>query len=265
MKYAKLIKLGGELISASGADYTDYKGFLICPECGEAVFLRKSHVRGESIITDAFVHHKAIPEVSVCEARVSRYDYDAETVKAIQQKAKGQRLAKLRVSMWKFIKSSAVCNFCNWPAAVKEVKEFQMLADVVKFADDSVMQNLELLTKMMPTILEDIQGNADKVGILDAVAKTRLIGFTTSRKRDWRLHSQIAIEALDFFTTDSMTEVKLRLLSYICNPSYYLILNSYNWIDEDMETDNWRLNFVGHILSTLCLIFASIDWIKWEI
>lgn len=261
MQYAKLIKLGGELIAATEADYSDYKGFLVCPECGEPVFLRKAHKRGEAIIGDAFIHHKAIPEVSICEARVGRYDQ--QTVQAIQAQARGQRLAKLRVSLWKFIKSSAICDFRNWASAVREAKEYQMIEEVVQFADDSATQNLELLAKMMPIILDDIRDNANEVDILEPVATTRLVQFTKSRKRDWMLHSRIATEALGFLLTDGMKESRWRMLSYISNPLYYSMLNRYDWIDEDMATKHWRLNFAKHILCTMCLIFASIDWISW--
>ena len=144
MQYAKLLKLGGQVIEASSADYEDYKGFLLCPECGESVFLRKAYQRGESIVKSAFVHHRAIPEVSKCELRVGSYSLD--DIKAFASQARGQRLASLRVSMWKYLKTTMAINLKQWSFFVSQAKQ-GLLKEVVDYGVEVLANNVAFIVE----------------------------------------------------------------------------------------------------------------------
>lgn len=102
MKYAKAMKLGGELVSADECNYDDFKRLVpLCPECSEPVFLRKGSDRvstkGKKFkIPQHWSHFDSVSEEqkASCEARVSAYT--EKDRQRIASKARGQRLKWLQ-------------------------------------------------------------------------------------------------------------------------------------------------------------------------
>lgn len=125
MQWAILTSAGGQPIHASKADYSDYKGFLKCEECRKPVFLRKEHQRKGYNVQAAFIHQEAIPEISICEKRVGKYN--KERVEQLATKAKGQRLNKLKVSMWKYLKRNITANLKDWSKYVNDAKKIGII------------------------------------------------------------------------------------------------------------------------------------------
>lgn len=263
MKFAKLIKLGGELIEAAKADYDDYRGFLICPECGEPVFLRKHHKRGNVEIPDAFIHHKLSESTALCEARVN--SYKIERIKGLASKAREQRLRKLQVSLWKYLKMNLSINLSQWSQHVRFAKETKILKEVVEYGEELTTYlsdficnyGLEKTSKLIiekdiSTIFEIVDPRREKI----------INDFLNSRKRDWELHCKITSEALELFiNSKSMKEIRFRLLACLCNPK--ILDEAYpELLDLDMATDEWKDKFKSYLSASIIFLFLMIDWIE---
>ncbi|GFE72125.1 hypothetical protein [Chroococcus sp. FPU101] len=259
MRYAKLVKLGGELIEAKVANYPDYHGFLRCPECGEPVFLRKTHQRGNIIIPDAFVHHKAVAEISVCELRVGQYDN--ENVIAQNAIARGQRLSQLKISLWKYLKTSLAFNFKHWSSYVADTKRVKMFQEIVQYGQEVIKCNHDfIINSTLPRCSDLILSNDERVAISPSMKKT-IETFLKKRSRDWKLHIQITSEALDLFIdSPSMLEIRYRLCCCLCHPK---ILESMpELLDLDASTDEWRQKFLAYLTLQIVFAFLLIDWIS---
>ena len=258
MRYANLVKLGGELVEASQSDYEDYKGFLRCPECGEPVFLRKAHKRGETSIPDAFIHHKAVPEISACEFRVGRYS--PEDVAASRAKAKGQRLVKLTVSLWKFLKTTLSIDLKSWSSYVQDAKRIKFLGEVVQYGEEVLETNQSfILDNTFPRITELLAQRDEKIAISPQM-RSRVEKFLTARSRDWRLHCQISQEALELsLKSSAMKEIRHRLCCCLCHPKVLEAMPEL--LDLDAATDEWRQKFVAYMTLQVTFVFLLVDWI----
>lgn len=258
MRFASLVKMGGELIVASQADYEDYKGFLRCPECGEPVFLRKSHTRGNREIGDAFVHHRAVPEVSVCELRVG--NYTNADVAASRTKAKGQRLAKLKISLWKFLKTGLTVNLKSWSTYVKEAKDYEFLGQVANYGKEVIEGNKDfILDSTLPRAAEVLRTRDERLAISPQM-QLNIEQFLNQRARDWQLHCQIAREALELFIeSPSMGEIRHRLCCCLCNPK--TLQNMPELLDLDTATPEWKQKFVAYMTLQVVFVFLLVDWV----
>lgn len=267
MQYAKLTKLGGVQISAQDADYEDYKGFLKCLECSEPVFLRKAHKRKPKGISNteqveveaAFVHHKAVPEVSVCIDRVGRYT--KEDVEAARNASKNQRLQRLIVSLWKMLKTTLSIDLKNWSALVQDVKKNSFLNEVVGYALDILDKNQEfILESTFSRVAELIKEKDPAIGITPE-AEAMVNSFLKARSRSWELHCQISKEALELFLKSSaMKEIRYRLCCCLAHPkSLEAIPELLDW---DTATPEWRSRFVAHITLYVTFVFLMVDWIE---
>lgn len=134
MKWAKILSLGGQLISADAAGYDDYKNILVCPECNEAVFLRGASIRHiktgdrvqESRVPAHFVHHAFIEgRTRTCSQRVGEYDEAA--IERKQSEARNQRAKLLEFYLWKYLKKNAGLRsaqfFSEAPALLKRSRK----------------------------------------------------------------------------------------------------------------------------------------------
>lgn len=258
MKYAKLIRLGGELIEASNADYSDYKGFLRCPECDEPVFLRKSHQRGNVPVPDAFVHHKAVPQVSACEMRVGKYD--SVTVQQKRSQAHGQRIRKLQISLWKFLKQNLAVSLRGWEKYVHDVKRVPFLGEVVDYGKQVLEGNqVFILEDTLSNVSELLRMQDERIGISPEMEKT-ITTFIKVRSRDWQLHSMVAKEALDLFLkSPTMAENRHRLCCCLCHPTVLQAMPEL--LDLDAATEEWRSKFVAYITLQVVFVFLMVDWI----
>ncbi|HEY9811303.1 MAG TPA: hypothetical protein V6D13_18415 [Halomicronema sp.] len=262
MRYATLTSLGGELIEASQADYEDYKSFLRCPECGEPVFLRKRHKRGTTEILDAFIHHKAIPEVSICENRVGKYD--AQTVRYSREKARGQRLSTLRLSMWKFLKTNLAVNLKNWSASVKYAETNLLAKEMAAYGEEVLIANTNFfINHTFPKIAESFRNQDERI-IISLEIKQSVEAFLKIRERDWQLHYKITQEALELFLSpSSMREIRHRIC---CMFSFPKILECYpELLTLTINTDEWRRFYIHSLFFFISIIFLTVDWIKiWD-
>lgn len=259
MKFAKLTKLGGDLISASEADYIDYAGFLRCPECDEPVFLRKAHSRGETAIPDAFVHHKAVPEISACQLRVG--NYSPEYVANVNAQARGQRLHKLQLSMWKFLKRNLAVSFKSWSAAVRDAKEWPFLGEVVKYGEEVLESNRGyIISTVLPTTAELLSDRDPHIQVAPG-AEAMIDTFLKGRSRDWQRHCAITEDALDLFlSAKALAEVRHRFCCCLCHLN---VLKGYpNLLDLDTATLEWKEQFVAFLTLYVTLVFLSVDWIS---
>jgi hypothetical protein len=259
MRYAILASLGGELIEAEKADYSDYFGFLKCPACGEPVFLRKAHKRLGLDIPASFVHHKAIPEVSICENRVN--GYSREDFERYSQQAKGQRLQKLSISMWKYLKTNLTIDLNMYSWCKAQVKKFNLYRIVTAYGLEVVKQiDSYILNEVFPIMSELIKNQNSQIWFDDSV-KAKFTDFIKNRSRDWALHEKIASEALQFFlTAESMKEARYKLILCACHPKSMNYPGS-KLLDLKMDSDRWRVAFVSYISILLSFIFLSVDWI----
>ncbi|MBD6620152.1 hypothetical protein FNW02_31265 [Komarekiella sp. 'clone 1'] len=259
MKYATLGKLGGELIIADEADYNDYKGFLKCPNCKEPVFLRKSHIRNEIQIPSSFVHHKAVKEVSACELRVGRYT--KQDVEIISAKAKGQRLDKLRISLWKYLKHNLTISLKSWSKSAEDVKKVKLLSEVVDYGKEILEGNVEFILDNTLPRTEILLSEKDPLIAITTEAKPFFDTFLKENKSNWKLHCKVAREALELFlSSQSMKEIRQRMLCCLCHPTALQSLPEL--LDLDTETPEWKEKFTAYLTLQITFIFLTVDWIK---
>lgn len=261
MKYAKLVRLGGELIPATEADYQDYEGFLRCPQCGEPVFLRKAHQRGTSLVPAAFIHHKAV-EGDECELRISRYS--TEHIAQQNAIAKGQRLNKLRVSMWRFLKFNAAMDLKRYSKMVTECKKYHFIAETVDYGlkclspEVNIQFTLDTIERMSQLLLD----GDERIVATREDDKKVLDNFIKSRKRDWRLHTRIAKECCELFLSSTeMSELRYRLMCCFCNPQSMAMMWD-DLLDLDRATEEWRSIFFSYLTLEVALLFLTVDWIS---
>lgn len=271
--YAVLPRLGGELISAASADYEDYKGLLRCPECGEEVFLRAAHTRRGQEVSAAFVHRKAIAEVSVCELRVGRYG--ADEVEAQAGKARGQRIQSLRKKLWEYLEQNLSANLRIWRKCKKDCeKKYRgdatnsSMAEFVDFGYDALIGNAEFMLSDRLDVLADllfrqVSGKLARGEARIAIsphAQGLFQEFVGSHQRDWSLHVKIAREAFEVFLGYRMDQLQRRLCYCLCHPSYLEALPEL--MDLDASTDEWRGKFVSYLTLQVTFVFLTTDWIK---
>lgn len=259
MRYAKLLKLGGEIIEAAQADYSDYKGFLRCPECGEPVFLRATHYRQGRFVEAAFVHYRAIPEVSMCELRIG--NYSPQEVARRNAIARGQRLQKLRISFWKILKTNLGMDFKQWATYVREAKEIPFFGQVVEYGKLILVENPKfILDDTFPRIAEMMRTRDKRIAI-DNGMESVVEGFMDKTARDWPLHCQIAKEALDFFLHSQELEmIQFRLAACLSHPSVLMRIDE-SMINLDTATKEWRGKFAAYLTLQICFVFLMIDWL----
>lgn len=235
MKYASLTRIGGELIAADDADYSDYFGFLKCPECYELVFLRKAFVRGDGVKVQAsFVHHKAVPELSFCELRVGQYSQ--KDVEAKNSQAREQRLRSLRLHMWKYLK----CSYLN----------FFKYHELHKKYHSSYLQNhnYQAIYKLATLKVENNYYN--NVGIQEFIENSTHPDFDQlfSQKiqqgnfdYNLTLHHKIAYEVFKLLTTSQgFVSIREKFIISLMTNQYCL-----KTIIESLEIPNPQLKNVG--------------------
>lgn len=259
MEFAILTKIGGELIPASKADYQDYYGFLKCPVCNEPVFLRKSHLRNGKEITASFVHHKAVPEISACELRVGKYSQ--EDIETFAAKAKKQRLQKLNISMWKYLKTNMSVHFRGYNQVQNHTKGNPTFAFLLDYADQCLMNNSDLIVdEFIPVLGKMLKNQDDDIGIITQ-ALSQFNQFLNDLKSDWELHQKIVQESAELFLSPPMKEIRYRVLTVLCYPGNMQLLNR-DLVTLNMQTESWQKLFSNYLTHQICLIFLSVNWIK---
>lgn len=259
MKYAVLCKLGGELVAAVDADYDDYKGFLRCPDCKEPVFLRKSYIRNKIQIPSSFVHHKAIPEVSNCELRVGKYTI--QDVENISAKAKGQRLKKLQISLWKYLKHNSTIDLKSWSKDAEDVKKIKFLGELVDYGMKILKNNTQLILDHALPRIGILLIEKDPHIVIMPGKQPLIDAFLKNYKSNWTLHCKIASEALDLFlSSQSMREIRYRMLCRLCHPTALQIMPKL--LKLDIRTVKWKEEFSGYLVTQIVSIFLTVGWIK---
>lgn len=259
MQYAIFTKIGGELIPASKADYQDYYGFLKCPVCNEPVFLRKSHLRNGKEITASFVHHKAVPEISTCELRVG--NYSKEDIEIFAAKARNQRLQKLNISMWKYLKTNMSVHFRGYNQVKDKTKGNPAFEFLLNYADECLMNNSDLIVdEFIPVLGKMLKTQDDDIGIIKQTLG-QFNEFLNDLKSDWELHEKIAKEAAKLFLSPAMKEIRYRVLTVLCYPGNMQLLDK-DLVELKMGTEKWQQIFGNYLTQQICLIFLSVNWIK---
>lgn len=258
MKHAKLLSLGGEIITAGEADYSDYYGLMVCPNCHEPVFLRKGFMRKETEVEATFVHHKAVPEISICENRVG--SYSRQQVEALASEAKNQRLRSLNISMWKYLKTNLAVNLSHWSYDLKFSKSKPILVKLNKLAYDALeMNGAEFFIHTLEQRAELLFNRDPLIAIAPGHASI-MENFLKGKDRLQSLHVKVSGEALEVFFTAPMKEVRIRLLAVLCSPKclqYYPDL-----MDEDTSTKEWKLKFISYLTLQVAFTFLTVDWLK---
>lgn len=259
MKYAILVKLGGELIAAEYADYEDYKGFLKCPICREPVFLRKAYTRKNIQVPSSFVHHKSIPEISVCELRVGKYT--KQDIQIIATTARNQRLTKLKISMWKYLKYNLAISLKSWSNHAKDAKKVKLLGDIIDYGMQVLENNIQFILENTLPRTEILFKNTDtRIAIIPEM-QPFFDAFLKENKSNWQLHCKIAKEALELFLiSNSMKEIRYRLLCCLCHPT--VLQSMPELLDLDTETDEWRQKFLAYLTLQITFVFLTVNWIK---
>jgi len=282
MKHAKLLSLGGMIISAEEADYSDYHRLLICAHCHELVFFRRGFTYNKSSnrpgrlgksqeskfihasfyaktgfkTKDLEVYSLSVPyttqDVSTCKDVID--NYTSEELEALQRESAAIRLNTLTTSMWDCLKTNLAVNLNTWDEDLKlsQMKLMKALAEVNKLG-------LDIIEKYSPELLIQ-QLHATAVILEDNIPDIRLLNsFAKGKDRSWSLHTKISVEALEVFLTPSMREVRIRLLAVLCNIKR---LSLFALIDEDITTLEWKDSFTSYLITQVVLIFLTIDWLK---
>ncbi|MBD2295112.1 hypothetical protein H6G06_16900 [Anabaena sphaerica FACHB-251] len=259
MKYALLTKIGGELIEASKADYQDYYGFLKCPVCNEPVFLRKGHLRNGKEIQASFAHHRAVPEISTCELRVG--NYSKEDIEVFAAKARNQRLQKLNISMWKYMKTNISVNFSGYEQIRNRAKGNTTFGYLLDYGDECLLNNNDLIVDEFISVFSKMLRNQ---GDYITIIKERLgmlNQFLNDLTSDWELHEKITKEAAELFLSPPMKEIRYRVLTVLCYPDNMQLLNR-DLVKLNMQTEAWQKLFSNYLNQQICLILLSVNWIK---
>lgn len=263
MKHATLTSLGGELIEASGSDYSDYRRLLRCPNCGEPVFWRSGYLRDGLEVQPTFVHHKAVPEVSACESRVGAYS--KSEIERRAGEARGQRISHLRLYMWRFIRSGLAVDVMQFAKSVHLAKLNEQVREVVAFAMDNLEINIEFMTGHILNTLSDAFMTGEGLEYGNGKTEQSLRGLTGLRRAVWPLHLRITKEAMGLFLqSPTMAELRRRLCCCLCDPR---LLEAYNpqLLDLDMATDEWREMFAKYLMMEVAMQFLTVDWVGiWE-
>ena len=279
MRYAKLIKLGGEYIAAEDADYDDYKGFLTCPECGEPVFLRKAHQRKNAHIADAFVHHKAVPSIELCELRVSRYS--TEYIRGKNAESRGQRLAVLQSDLFLILQHSVFAQEVTQheyeytlKGLKRGAKRNPLFSQLIKNLVSSLLKEksfLNLLERLKSTeektmmieyyslFLKDLEGiimvkdMSGETKIHDVRKKYGDIGKIRAKeeKKLENLGIKIMGEALDIFLCSQMNQTRSEILYLVLHPVFLERAKNTKWFK-----NNSNLQMVNDFLN-------PINYEKW--
>jgi hypothetical protein len=259
MRYAILVKLGGEILDAQEADYDDYKGFLKCPECREPVFLRKAFIRNDIEVSASFVHHKAVAELSICELRVGKYSQT--DVEIISTKVKGQRIQKLKISIWKFLKRNLTINLKAYPKFVSDAKRIKFLIDVIDYGMEILDSNVSfILDSTLPRVEILFQEKDPRIGIVPEM-QSYFDAFLEQNKNSWKLHYKITKEALELFLSSQyMKDIRHRLLCCLCHPT--TLQSVPELLDLNAETREWREKFTAYLTLQITFVFLTVDWVN---
>lgn len=215
MFLAKSMRFAGQIVKASECDYNDYKKLgLLCPECGELVFLVRPKTRTikgkEYKVLPYFSHFKQSKEIAkVCELRVS--NYSEKEIKKALAKAQGQRYRFFERWFWNLM--------CQVPLTseglpvesltslhdklYKESSLYAKKSDNYTLLLATILQDKRLKKHLLDTLrnsFENTEFNTDLVpeqdrqSILDYISKLK-------HKLDLDLHLQICSEAMDFLVS----------------------------------------------------------------
>lgn len=255
MKYAILTSLGGELIDAADAKYSDYiERFLDCPICSEAVFLRKASKRNGKPVRAAFIHRKGGGDI--CELRVKAYSL--EDVQKLASESRGQWLEKLKKKMWNYLTTTAIVNMNQWSKMVKEVKEIQFYANLAKNAQKILHLQNERACNRIDEFSRVFKKNSNSVIKIQSQAVKK---FLKQRKRDWALHLKITKETFKLFVkSPQLLDIQERIACFLCHPEV-LKLEPQLW-HLDVDQKEWQKEFLEYIEARLIMIFLTVDWIK---
>lgn len=259
MKYAKLSKIGGELIEASEADYEDYKGFLKCPVCGDTVFLRKQHTSKGTTIRAAFIHHKAIPEISICELRIG--GYGREDVEREAGKARGQRLNKARVSLWKYLRTNQVIDLSSWAFYKKDMNETKGRRSLIEYANLVIDVNKEAIIDIYLPTSEEIILKDEGFKIALDEQRQRVTQRVRAINRNRELHHKITVEMLSLILYDRyFLEIRHRILCVLCH--FQAMKEEIKLARLSPNTQEWKDRFGIYLAGTVCSIFVTVDWVN---
>lgn len=264
MRYAQLIKLGGQLIEAQDADYEDYFGFLVCPECKEPVFLRKCHSRTSKFgaghtVPSSFIHHRSTNEIQTCEQRVSKYT--VEKVESFGGQARQQRIAKLQVSMWKYLKHNHCVNLNRFSKLASDFTKSPMLKLLLEFSMLIVEQNSKyIVDTTLPQVSTLLLAQDSRIGV-SPLMENQIKDFLKKRKRNWSLQQRCAAEALELLLTSTyLKSTRERLIKVICHP-LSLEFHDPDLLDLDASSKEWKLSFASYLTLVLPLCFLTVDWL----
>jgi hypothetical protein len=201
MKVASIVSLGGELISADDADYKDYDKILTCPNCHEAVFLRKKHIRKGIEVAASFVHHKKNSNASLCELRVN--SYSSEFIKERNSIARNQRLTRLKISLWKYLKTSSYVDFNKFSEASYYYRTNPLHKSMIIWVKETIKNNKKL-------IADEIfkEGVAHQLNILidnNLMNDHVMVSY-------WNLHTKITKEVLEFLLSTSAEDALDKII-----------------------------------------------------
>lgn len=221
MKHAASIRYGGQLITAEEVGYEDYRHMgLICPHCGDPLFLASSHDRHLATgdvthISAQFRHFKASDPVLVqkCVARVAQYD-DRE-VERRASVARHQRLKILQRWFWSIFTNRAetlVLYLEDPDTEETRIMSRHLVEAVRKYFSKSGEKDID---RALEFLLEPFD---DAPEITDQRLKQDLTRLT---QLDQRLHTAICKEVLKFLQSRTSTHMLNQAIIGSIGLSYY--------------------------------------------
>jgi hypothetical protein len=227
MEWAKSVLLGGELVSAKNADYTDAKKLiLVCPFCNEGVYLIKGHPRKEHArlapkskqivlvkqaeIANSFGHfHKLANDCELKATQISK-----EAIARAATAAKGQRLKFLRNRLGSILFTENESFSINIQERLLKDNKGISLTQAEKIEQ-------ELEDGIVTIYRDSIPGIKKKAKELVELSKKKPALVTNTKeaiewlkKLEGEIHLKIIEEVLEFLATKSAEPILRKCVKY---------------------------------------------------
>lgn len=265
MKYAKSIRLGGELIDAVNGSHDDCKMLdMVCDCCGESVVFRKGHTktRGEKVIEipPIWVHRVYKETSQECELRVNNTSVEAVNAKRNEQR--GQRYELLSKSFVDMLFNFNDVHF-------KRVKELnysssRLYKDARKLWKTRLyFEYKELIHQIHKFIVASVV--PEDISILDYAFGIPVdfgdgveidIQEFFQNKHLKKHHIMLTREVLNFCLTNCITK------NNVLSPFHFAmsgILTSRTYSDDKMHS-KYNLSDVEYISACFIRLLVTTDW-----
>jgi len=263
MKYAAMMRYGGELGDAAECDYEDWKYLKpLCPECGESVYLRieanRISKRGLPVYIPPHWSHFPAKDptlASGCESRVDQYS--REEIQRRAAKATGQRLKLFQRWFFTMIKDlpitysgdQSIGDFFEFHQYASSRSDYRECCNSLYEAIRPWLQDPEAFQAVFDPWVEESNFGTIGGNITPTEAPALFLHISTlSSKLDRRLHKQICKEACFFLGSRQGSEfVKGLSFQFV-----FQHLRDHKIVP--VITQDFASNVFNHVVQTITLV-----------